>query len=98
QGTLLVIAVTAAGFNLRTAVTNLPPLFPDLQDRLHLSTTALSLLADERCNWVCRSGNSGGRLAIAVRRLNPAAVTAMTSSMVWWDRRGPAAGCTAISN
>src|SRR5580658_4794033 len=45
QGTLLVIAVTAAGFNLRTAVTNLPPLFPDLQDRLHLSTTALSLLA-----------------------------------------------------
>jgi CP family cyanate transporter-like MFS transporter len=45
QGTLLVIAVTAAGFNLRTAVTNLPPLFPDLQDKLHLSTTALSLLA-----------------------------------------------------
>jgi MFS transporter, CP family, cyanate transporter len=45
QGTLLVIAVTAAGFNLRTAVTNLPPLFPDLQDKLHLSTAALSLLA-----------------------------------------------------
>ena len=54
--------------------------------------------ADERCNCACRSGNSGGRLAIAVRRLNPAAVTAMTSSMVWWDRRGPAAGCSAISN
>jgi MFS transporter, CP family, cyanate transporter len=45
QGTLLVIAVTAAGFNLRTAVSNLPPLFPDLQTQLHLSTTALSLLA-----------------------------------------------------
>ncbi len=42
---LLVVAVTAAGFNLRTAVTNLPPLFPDLQTQLHLSSTALSLLA-----------------------------------------------------
>jgi MFS transporter, CP family, cyanate transporter len=45
EGTLLVIAVTAAGFNLRTAVSNLPPLFPDLQTQLHLSATALSLLA-----------------------------------------------------
>jgi MFS transporter, CP family, cyanate transporter len=45
QTTLLVIAVTAAGFNLRTAVTNLPPLFPDLQTQLHLSSAALSLLA-----------------------------------------------------
>ena len=45
QTTLLVIAVTAAGFNLRTAVSNLPPLFPDLQARLHLSSAGLSLLA-----------------------------------------------------
>jgi MFS transporter, CP family, cyanate transporter len=45
QNTLLVVAVTAAGFNLRTAVSNLPPLFPDLQDQLHLSVTTLSLLA-----------------------------------------------------
>jgi MFS transporter, CP family, cyanate transporter len=45
QTTLLVIAVTAAGFNLRTAIANLPPLFPDLQTRLHLSSAALSLLA-----------------------------------------------------
>jgi MFS transporter, CP family, cyanate transporter len=45
QTTLLVVAVTAAGFNLRTAVTNLPPLFPDLQTQLHLSSAALSLLA-----------------------------------------------------
>jgi MFS transporter, CP family, cyanate transporter len=45
QGMLLVVAVTAAGFNLRTAVSNLPPLFPDLQTRLHLSAAALSLLA-----------------------------------------------------
>jgi MFS transporter, CP family, cyanate transporter len=45
QTMLLVVAVTAAGFNLRTAVTNLPPLFPDLQTRLHLSSATLSLLA-----------------------------------------------------
>ena len=45
QTPLLVVAVTAAGFNLRTAVTNLPPLFPDLQTRMHLSPAELSLLA-----------------------------------------------------
>ena len=43
--TLLVIAVAAAGFNLRTAITSLPPLFPDLQTQLHLSSATLSLLA-----------------------------------------------------
>jgi CP family cyanate transporter-like MFS transporter len=42
---LLVIAVAAAGLNLRTAITSLPPVFPDLQDRLHLSSAELSLLA-----------------------------------------------------
>jgi len=45
QTALLVVAVTAAGFNLRTAISNLPPLFPDLQTQLHLSSAALSLLA-----------------------------------------------------
>ena len=45
QTMLLVVAVAAAGFNLRTAVSSLPPLFPDLQTRLHLSSAALSLLA-----------------------------------------------------
>jgi CP family cyanate transporter-like MFS transporter len=42
---LLVVAVAAAGLNLRTAITSLPPLFPDLQTSLHLSSAALSLLA-----------------------------------------------------
>jgi hypothetical protein len=37
----------------------------------------------DRCSRVCRSGNSGGRLLTAVRRLNPAAVTATTSSAFW---------------
>src|SRR5580658_6704433 len=45
QAALLVVAVAAAGFNLRTAISNLPPLFPDLQTRLHLSPAGLSLLA-----------------------------------------------------
>ena len=43
--TLLVVAVAAAGLNLRTAITSLPPVFPDLQTRLHLSSATLSLLA-----------------------------------------------------
>jgi MFS transporter, CP family, cyanate transporter len=42
---LLVVAIAAAGLNLRTAITSLPPLFPDLQTQLHLSTATLSLLA-----------------------------------------------------
>jgi CP family cyanate transporter-like MFS transporter len=46
QITLLVVAVAAAGLNLRTAITSLPPLFRDLQQSpLHLSPAALSLLA-----------------------------------------------------
>ena len=45
QTTLLVVAVAAAGLNLRAAITSLPPLFPDLSARLHLSSAALSLLA-----------------------------------------------------
>jgi len=42
---LLVVAVAAAGLNLRAAITSLPPLFPDLQTQLHLSSAMLSLLA-----------------------------------------------------
>src|SRR5208282_5511412 len=45
QITLLVVAVAAAGFNLRTAITSLPPLFPVLGTQLHLSSAELSLLA-----------------------------------------------------
>jgi MFS transporter, CP family, cyanate transporter len=45
QTVLLVVAVAAAGLNLRTAITSVPPLFPDLSSELHLSPAALSLLA-----------------------------------------------------
>jgi MFS transporter, CP family, cyanate transporter len=43
--TLLIVAVAAAGLNLRAAITSLPPIFPDLQTQLHLSSAMLSLLA-----------------------------------------------------
>ena len=45
QVALLVVAMAAAGFNLRTAITSLPPLFPVLGTQLHLSSATLSLLA-----------------------------------------------------
>jgi CP family cyanate transporter-like MFS transporter len=42
---LLIVGVAALGFNLRGAITSLPPVFPELQDRLGLSTAAISVLA-----------------------------------------------------
>jgi len=45
QTMLLVVAMAAAGLNLRTAITSVPPLFPDLAEQLHLSSAELSLLA-----------------------------------------------------
>ena len=55
-------------------------------------------VAEDRCSRVPRIGKSGGRLVIAVRRLNPAAATATTSSVIWYDRRRPAAGNLGISH
>jgi CP family cyanate transporter-like MFS transporter len=45
EAALLVIGVAALGFNLRGAITSLPPVYPELQDRLHLSSAAVSVLA-----------------------------------------------------
>jgi MFS transporter, CP family, cyanate transporter len=42
---LLVIGVAALGFNRRGAITSLPPVFPELQDGLGLSTATISVLA-----------------------------------------------------
>jgi CP family cyanate transporter-like MFS transporter len=42
---LLVIGVAALGFNLRAAITSLPPLFPELAGRLRLSAPEISVLA-----------------------------------------------------
>src|SRR5216684_1798214 len=45
NGVLLVAGVLAIAFNLRAAITSLPPLFPELSTRLHLPSAAISVLA-----------------------------------------------------
>jgi CP family cyanate transporter-like MFS transporter len=45
EAALLVVGVAALGFNLRGAIAGLPPVYPDLQSRLHLSGAEVSLLA-----------------------------------------------------
>ena len=45
NGVLLVGGVLAIAFNLRAAITSLPPLFPELSARLHLAPAAVSVLA-----------------------------------------------------
>jgi CP family cyanate transporter-like MFS transporter len=45
ERTLLVVGVLALGYNLRGAITSLPPVFPELQDSLALSSTTISVLA-----------------------------------------------------
>ncbi len=44
-GALLVIGVLALAINLRSAITSLPPVFPELASALHLSASSLALLA-----------------------------------------------------
>jgi CP family cyanate transporter-like MFS transporter len=45
ERTLLVIGVLALGYNLRGAITSLPPVFPELQASLRLSGATVSILA-----------------------------------------------------
>jgi MFS transporter, CP family, cyanate transporter len=45
ERTLFIVGVVALGFNLRGAITSLPPVFPELQASLRLSGAAVSLLA-----------------------------------------------------
>jgi MFS transporter, CP family, cyanate transporter len=42
---LLTAGVAALGFNLRGPITSLPPVFPELEHRLHLGAATVSLLA-----------------------------------------------------
>jgi CP family cyanate transporter-like MFS transporter len=44
-GALLVIGILVLAFNLRAAITSLPPVFPELQSALHISASSLALLA-----------------------------------------------------
>ncbi len=42
---VLVVGITALAFNMRAAITSLPPLFPELAASLRMSSAALSVLA-----------------------------------------------------
>jgi CP family cyanate transporter-like MFS transporter len=44
-GALLVTAILVLSLNLRTAITSLPPVFPELESALHISASTLALLA-----------------------------------------------------
>jgi MFS transporter, CP family, cyanate transporter len=45
ERTLLIVGVVGLGYNLRGAITSLPPVFPELQSSLGLSGAVISLLA-----------------------------------------------------
>ena len=42
---MLVVAIAALAFNLRAAITSLPPVFPELQTTLQLSSATITVLA-----------------------------------------------------
>jgi cyanate permease len=69
---LLVVGVLAQGYNLRGAITSLPPVFPELQASLGLSGATISVLAATPV--ICSGACSGffGLLAARARML-PAA-------------------------
>jgi MFS transporter, CP family, cyanate transporter len=84
ERTLLVIGVIALGFNLRGAITSLPPIFPELQTRLGLSGATVSLLAATPV--ICFGVVSGFAAALA-RRLGEeralfAAIIALTAGLL----------------
>ena len=84
ERTLLVIGVIALGFNLRAAITSLPPIFPELQTRLGLSGATVSLLAATPV--ICFGVFSGFAAALA-RRLDEervlfAAIIALTAGLL----------------
>jgi CP family cyanate transporter-like MFS transporter len=84
ERTLLVIGVIALGFNLRGAITSLPPIFPELQTRLGLSGATVSVLAATPV--ICFGVVSGFAAALA-RRLGEeralfAAIIALTAGLL----------------
>ena len=81
---LLVVGVLALGFNLRGAITSLPPVFPELQGRLGLSGATVSLLAATPV--ICFGVVSGFAAALARRageeRVLLGAMIALTAGLV----------------
>jgi CP family cyanate transporter-like MFS transporter len=84
ERTLLVVGVLALGFNLRGAITSLPPVFPELQDSLGLSSATVSLLAATPV--ICFGVVSGFAAALARRageeRVLLGAMVALTAGLV----------------
>jgi MFS transporter, CP family, cyanate transporter len=84
ERTLLVIGVIALGYNLRGAITGLPPVFPELQASLGLSSAAVSLLAATPV--ICFGVVSGFAAALARRageeRVLLGAVIALAAGLV----------------
>jgi MFS transporter, CP family, cyanate transporter len=80
EQTLLVVGVVALGFNLRTAIASLPPIFPELESTLHISTATVSVLAATPV--LCFGVVSGFAAALARRlgeeRMLFAAIVALT--------------------
>ena len=84
ERTLLVIGVIALGFNLRGAITSLPPIYPELQPQLGLSGATVSILAATPV--ICFGVVSGFAAAFARRlgeeRVLFAAIIALTAGLV----------------
>ena len=91
ERTLLVVGVVALGFNLRGAITSLPPVFPELESSLRLSTATVSVLAATPV--LCFAAVSGFAAALARRfgeeRVLLAAIVALVAGLVM---RGAAPG------
>ena len=91
ERTLLVVGVLALGFNLRTAITSLPPVFPELQASLRLSSATISILAATPV--ICFGVVSGFAAALARRageeRVLFGAIIALTLGLI---ARGAAPG------
>ena len=84
EQSLLVVGVVALGFNLRTAIASLPPIFPELESALHISTATVSVLAATPV--ICFGVVSGFAAALARRlgeeRLLFGAIVALTVGLV----------------
>lgn len=91
ERTLLVIGVLALGYNLRGAITSLPPVFPELQGSLGLSGATISVLAATPV--ICFGVVSGFAASLARRageeRVLLGAVIALTAGLI---ARGVAPG------
>ena len=92
EQTLLVVGVVALGFNLRTAIASLPPIFPELQTGPAYPTATVSVLAATPV--ICFGVVSGFAAALARRlgeeRVLFAAIIALTAGLA--APRGRAVG------